>query len=316
MRIKACLIALLTIAFSQTAMAQFIITTSVPDSITYWEKTNTVGVDLNQAAFVNWSVGGNNSVAVLMKGSFIRKYAKSNHNWANELIVKYGLNSQEGQEVRKTDDQIQLNSTYGYRRDTLSNWYYSAKFNFNTQFTNGYAYPNTDEPISGPFSPAYIFLGVGTEYIRKDLGLTAYFSPLTAKTTIVSNNTLANKGAFGVEGAVYDDEGNIIRPGRNTRTEVGILLTNQIKRQIFKNINLDHRLSLYTDYLNKFGNVDVNWQLALDLVVNEYVKANIGMHVIYDDDIKATEEVDGGVVTVGPKIQLQQTLAVGVTYSF
>lgn len=316
MRIKAFLVTLFIIAFAQESFSQVLITTSVPDSITYWEKSNVVGLDLNQAAFINWSVGGNNSVAILAKGSFIRKYTKGNINWANELILKYGLNSQEGQEVRKTDDQIQLNSTFGHRRDSLSNWYYSAKFNFNTQFTAGYAYPNTTQSISGPFSPAYIFLGVGTEYIRKDLGLTAYFSPLTAKATFVMNNRLADAGAFGVEPAVRDEEGNIIKHGENMRTEVGILVTNQIKRQVFKNIMLDHRLSLYTDYLNKFGNIDVNWQLMLDLVVNQYVKASIGTHVIYDDDIKATEEIDGAVVKVGPKIQLQQTLAVGVTYSF
>ena len=34
----------------------------------------------------------------------------------------------------KTDDQIRLSSTFGYRRDTISNWYYSVKANFNTQF--------------------------------------------------------------------------------------------------------------------------------------------------------------------------------------
>lgn len=316
MRIKALIIVVFTLAYSQTSFSQVLITTSIPDSTSYWERTNTIGFDLNQASFVNWSVGGNNSVSILTKGNFIRKYTKGNINWVNELLVKYGLNSQEGQEIRKTDDQIQLNSTFGYRKDSLSNWYYSAKFNFNTQFTNGYSYPNTDVSISGPFSPAYIFLGVGTEYIRKDLGLTAYFSPLTNKTTLVMNNRLADQGAFGVEPAVYDEAGNKIRSGENMRTEIGILVTNNIKRQLFKNIMLDHRLSLYTDYLNKFGNIDVNWQMMVDLVVNQYVKASIGTHIIYDDDIKATEELDGAVITVGPKIQLQQTLAVGVTYSF
>lgn len=170
--------------------------------------------------------------------------------------------------------------------------------------------------ISGPFSPAYIFLGVGSEYIRKDLGLNVYLSPLTNKTTLVLNHTLANQGAFGVDPAVYDEDGTLIRQGKTSRTEVGILITNNIKRQIFKNIVLDHRLSLYTDYINKFGNIDVDWQLQLDMTVNEYVKANLGLHIIYDDDIKATEEVGDEVVQVGPKIQLKQMLGLGLTYTF
>lgn len=316
MKIKACFIALLFIASTQLSRAQVLITTTLPDSITYWEKTNAVGLDVNEIAFVNWSVGGNNSVTLLGKGNFTRKYTRGNLNWLNELILKYGFNSQEGQETRKTDDQIQFNSTFGYRTDTISNWYYSAKFNFNTQFAKGYSYPNTEDEISAPFSPAYIFLGVGAEYIRKDIGLDAYFSPLTDKTTLVLNQTLADAGAFGVEAAVKDADGNIIRHGKNSRTEVGILLTNNIKRQIFKNIMLDHRLTLYTDYLNNFGNIDVNWQLQLDMTVNQYVKANIGTHIIYDDDVKATEEVAGTVVQVGPKIQLKQMLGVGLSYTF
>ncbi|MHA3787522.1 DUF3078 domain-containing protein [Flavobacterium hauense] len=316
MRIKACVIVLLCILFSPKTQAQVLVTTTLPDSITNWERSNTVGLDLNQVAFVNWNVGGNNSVAGVAKGAFIRKYAKKYLNWSNELILKYGLNRQEGQGTRKTDDQIEMNSTFGYRTDTVSNWYYSAKFNFKTQFANGYNYPNTKEEISGPFSPAYIFLGVGTEYIRKDLGLNLYLSPLTAKTTIVTNNRLADQGAFGVPGAVYDADGNIISHGKNSRTEVGILITNQYKRQIFKNIMLDNRFVFYTDYLNNFGNIDVDWQMQLDLTVNQYVKANVGMHMIYDDDIKSKVEKDGVQVTEGPKIQLKQMLGVGLTYTF
>lgn len=324
MNIKACLLALFIIAFTQKTQAQVLITTTLPDTVSHWEKINKVGLDMNQIAFVNWSVGGNNSISLLGKGQFIRKYAYKNLSWHNELIMKYGLNSQEGQETRKTDDQVQINSTFGYRRDTVSNWYYGGKFNFNTQFANGYAYPNTTDEISGPFAPATIFLGIGAEYIRKDLGFNAYFSPLTDKTTLVLNQRLADMGAFGVEKAVRGEDpdgepGNtdrIIRHGKKSRTEVGILLTNQFKRQIFKNIMLDQRLTMYTDYLNNFGNVDVNLQLQLDMTVNEYVKANIGTNIIYDDDINSTKEVNGAVVQAGPKIQLKQMLGVGLSYTF
>jgi len=316
MKIRACLTVLLFIAILPKSSAQALITTSLPDSISHWEKTNAVGLDVNEIAFVNWSVGGNNSVTFLGKGNFTRKYTKKNINWLNELIVRYGHNAQEGQVPRKTDDQLQFNSTFGYKKDTVSNWFYSAKFNFNTQFANGYNYPNKVHEISGPFAPAYIFLGVGGEYIRKDWGFSAYFSPLTDKTTLVLNQYLADQGAFGVRRAIKDADGNIIQQGEKSRTELGILFTNQLKRQIFKNIMLDNRLTLYTDYLNSFGNVDVNWQFTLDMIVNQYVKANIGANVIYDDDIKATEERDGQLVTVGPKMQLKQMLGVGLSYTF
>jgi len=291
--------------------------TVIVKEITHWEKKNVVGFDLNEIAFVNWSAGGNSAISGLVKGTFTRKYENGNMKWLNELIVRYGVSKQDGVELRKTDDAFQFNSTFGYRKDTTSNWYHSAKFNFNTQFTSGYNYPNTDLAISKPFSPAYIFLGVGGEYNNKKKNLQLYISPLTMKNTLVLNQRLANQGSFGVTPAVFDEiTGEVIREGKNSRTELGFLFTSNYKTQIFSNINLENKLNLYSDYINKFGNIDVDWQLQLDFIVNKYVRANINTHLIYDDDIKAKEEINGEQVIVGPKVQLKQMLGVGLIYSF
>ncbi len=111
-----------------------------------------------------------------------------------------------------------------------------------------------------------------------------YFSPITLKTTLVLDQYLANQGSFGVKKAVYTtdpaDPNNkiLIQEGQKVKAEFGILATGYMKTEIYKNIFLRKRLSLYTDYLNKFGNVDVDYDTQLDLVVNAYVKANIGLH--------------------------------------
>jgi hypothetical protein len=304
------LLLLTQITFSQE------IQTKLPDTISHWEKKNVVGLDISQIAFMNWNAGGNSSVSGLLKGNFVRKYSNQNIKWLNELIIRYGVNKQDGVELRKTDDAFQVNSTVGYRRDTISNWYHSAKFNFNTQFTNGFAYPNTEKAISKAFAPAYIFLGIGAEYANKEKKVTVYLSPLTQKTTLVLDQTLANQGAFGVEKAILDSDNNIIKPGKKSRTELGVLVSGAHKKEVFKNITLENRLNLYSDYINNFGNIDVDWQMQLDLIVNEYVRANIGAHLIYDDDIKAKEEFAGEQITVGPKVQLKQMLGIGLVYNF
>ena len=79
---------------------------------------------------------------------------------------------------------------------------------------------------------------------------------------------------------------------------------------------MENRLSLYSDYLNNFGNIDIDWQLSLNLIVNEYVRANIGMHLIYDDDIKAKKDINGVQTEIGPRIQLKQMIGVGLVYNF
>lgn len=302
--------------FTQVTYSQIVIQTKIPDTISHWEKKNGVGFDISQIAFLNWNAGGVSSVSGLLKGKFTRKYTNGNVKWFNELIFRYGMNKQDGIEPRKTDDTFQVNSTFGYRKDTISNWYHSAKFNFNTQFTNGYAYPNTDKAISKPFAPAYFFLGVGAEYANKEKKVNVYISPLTQKTTLVLDQRLANQGAFGVVKAVYDANGILITEGKRSRTELGFLVTGAHKKEVFKNIILENRLNLYSDYINKFGNIDVDWQMQMDLVVNQYVKANIGAYLLYDDDIKAKKDIAGEQVTIGPKVQLKQLLGIGLVYDF
>lgn len=77
-----------------------------------------------------------------------------------------------------------------------------------------------------------------------------------------------------------------------------------------------HKLTLYSDYLNNFGNVNVMFEMKLDLKVNDYVRANVGTYMIYDDNVKNKVMRDGVQVMEGPKLQFKQTLGVGLTYAF
>ncbi|PZD79645.1 DUF3078 domain-containing protein [Mesonia sp. K7] len=281
--------------------------------LSLWEKVNRFGLDISEVAFVNWNAGGSNSVSGLLNVDVKRIYKQKNFRWNNELIFRYGINKQKEQELRKTDDHFEVNSTFGYRQDTLSNWYTSAKFNFITQVSNGYNYPNTEDEISTIMSPANTFLGVGTEYNLDEKNLNLYISPMTVKSTIVLDQELANAGAFGVTPAVLDEEGNVVQEGENTLTQLGFLFTNEYQAEIFENIGVQHRLSLYTDYLNNFGNVDVSWELNLNFQVNDYVLAKLGSHLKYDDDVKIQEpNEDGELVDMGSRIQWKQQLGIGV----
>mgnify|MGYP006195220835 FL=1 len=221
--------------FTLSGFAQDSIPLVSKDSSSHWRNKNKLGFDISQIAFVNWSAGGNSAISGLIKGDFSRVYTKGNQKWVNELIVRYGLNQQDGVELRKTEDLLQFSSTYGYRKDSITNWYHSAKFNFNTQFSNGYSYPNTDKAISRLFAPAYIFLGVGTENSTKSKHRVFYLSPFTFKTTFVLDQTLANQGAFGVTEAIVDSNGLIIANGKQVRTELGFLFSSYYKKEIAKN---------------------------------------------------------------------------------
>lgn len=281
-----------------------------------WNTNNEVGFFLNQVSFSNWSAGGTNSISAILSGKASAKYKEETYFWNSSLNLRYGLNKQEKQSLFKTEDVIEVVSNFGLEKSLESNWFYSARFSFNTQFANGYSSPDDENPISRFMAPGYVFLGAGMEYGRHIERFSVYASPLTLKTTFVLDEELANQGAFGVNPAIYDMEGNIVKKGENTRQEFGVLLTGQFEDEVFDNIKLNSRLRLYTDYLVNFGNVDVDWEVNLDMKVNKFVQATLGSHLRYDHDIKSeieTNEVTNEEIVVeGPKIQWKQLLGVGV----
>lgn len=274
--------------------------------LAWWENTNSIAFDFNEVAFKNWTSGGENSISGLLKIYFSRTFQREFTLWKTEIYGRYGLNKQEEREWRKTDDQIRINSTFGYRHKEKSNWYYTAKLNFRTQFTNGYKYPNTEDPISRFFAPAYLFVGGGTQYNSANKHFFVYLSPVTFKSTFVMDEALSNDGAYGVD------------PGKKIRREFGISVQSKWDTEIFKNVAMINRIGLYTDYFNGFGSIDVDWELVFKFKISNYFEANIGGHLIYDDDILFGEDTngDGENDKFEPRVQIKQQLGVGVLYKF
>jgi hypothetical protein len=283
-----------------------------------WIQKNKVSLDLSEVTFVNWNSGGSNSISGLLGVESSVYYKDEHFIWKNNFATRYGINKQQKRELRKTDDLVEINSNLGYKSDSLSNWFYSARLNFKTQLTNGYTYPNTNNPISRLMAPGYLFLGGGMEYGKHVDNLSFYFSPVTLKATFVLDETLANAGAFGVASAILDTNGDVIVDGKQVRKEVGVLMTNSYETQIAENIIMKHKVSLYTDYINNFGNVDMDWKIDFDFKVNSFVRATLGSHFRYDDDVKTSKpsELDEELDEAGARIQWKQFLGVGFAVDF
>lgn len=279
----------------------------------FWERVNEFTLDISEVAFVNWNAGGTNSISGMYGMNVVRIYRNKGFRWDNQFRFRYGINQQEGQELIKTDDDLEFISSFGYEVSKNSNWFYSGKLSYKTQASRGFNYPDTEVSISEFMTPGYIFLGIGSKYAQLDESFELYLSPITQKSTFVLNQRLANEGAFGVRSAVRDSSGNIIREGESSRNELGILVTNEFEQKIFENTVVVNRISLYSDYINNFGNIDVDWELTFNFKINNFMRANIGAHIRYDDDIKIREEaLDGTMVDGGSRIQLKQQLGIGI----
>ncbi len=282
-----------------------------------WKEKSKVSLDLSEVTFVNWNAGGSNSVSALLGYVYTLNYKDKYIFWNNTGALRYGLNKQQKKELRKTDDLFEITSNLGYKPEGDSDWFYSARFNFKTQLANGFKDNDREQIISRILAPGYLFLGAGMEYGKNIEYLSFYFSPLTLKTTFVLDESLANAGAFGVNPAILDEEGNIISKGQRARTEVGILLTNSYEMEVTENITAKNLLSLYSDYFNNFGNIDLDWRLGVNFKVNNFVRATLESHLKYDDDVKISiTNSEDEIEEAGARVQWKQFLGVGFAMEF
>ena len=281
------------------------------DADTAWKTGGDFSLMFSQSSFTNWAAGGENNLTFNGFVNLYAKYEKGKSKWENMLSLAYGQTKTGKKEFRKNEDKIDLLSAYGIKAS--DKWYYTANFNFKSQFAEGYNYHDdtiAKEKISNFLAPAYISLGLGMEYRPHDY-MSFYFSPATARWIIVNDTLLASKGAFGVEKAYVDDNGTYV-PGETSKFEFGAYFRFMFVKDIVKNVNLSTKLELFSNYLENPQNIDVNWDTMINMSINSWLMASFGLQMVYDDNTPITDK-DGNT---GPRTQIKQLLSVGLSYKF
>src|SRR6195952_4816020 len=166
----------------------------LPDTVKVWKIHGQNTLLINQSSFSNWAAGGVNSVAANIVLDYDFNYKRGKWSWDNKVILGCGISKQNGTDWRKNDDRIILNSLLGYQ--AAKYWLYTFYTNFQTQFSNGYAYNGNQRTLlSALFAPAYLTFGPGFAYKKSD-NFRVNISPLASRITIVSNDSLSSIGAF------------------------------------------------------------------------------------------------------------------------
>lgn len=309
---------LLLSVYTITANSQTSVTTTPLNDTTKkvenpWKFKSIFGLNGSQTSFVNWAAGGRNNVSVLGFIDASLKYNKQNVKWDNDLKfalggLKYIDSTGKQQGMQKTDDKIDLASTFGYR--FKKHWYYTLTAGFKTQSLNGFNFPNDSVKISTFMAPGYLSISFGIEYAPKE-SFNLYFSPLAGKTTIVRDQTLANAGAFGVDKATYDQNGLLLTLGSTIRNEFGSYLRFKFQKKIMENIEMKTRIELFSNYINNPQNIDVNAENIFAFKVNKWFSASLQWNLQYDDDI-IIRDVNG---KNGPRTQFKSVLGLGISYT-
>jgi hypothetical protein len=279
----------------------------------YWTNTAIFGLNGTQSSFVNWSAGGRNNISVLGFIDASAVYQRRDLKWNNELKLalgglKFVDNTGLEQGLQKTDDRIDLSSSFGY--EFKKKWFYTGIGGFKTQFLDGFVFPNDSVRTSTFMAPGYTNFALGIEYAPSSI-FNMFLSPIASKITIVNDQVLANAGAFGVEKAQLNSLGEVIVAGKRVRSEVGSYFRLRFQKEIFKNIEMRTRLELFSNYLNNPQNIDVNLENIFTFKVNKWFSASLQWNLVYDDDIDVRDN-NGGF---GPRTQFKSVLSLGLSHT-
>lgn len=300
-RLVLCFLFALKVGFGQETLNKFRTETSrsikkeADTSRWNWKRGGLISFNLAQGSLSNWAAGGDNfSLTVNGYFNYFMFYRKGRQSWDNNIDLNLGYVQSTSLGSRKNDDRFDYLSKYGYKMDTVGKWYLSSLFNFRSQFFDGYTYSNNVGDFSSSFlSPAYLILSVGFDY-KPALNLSIFLSPLTSRSTIITNSKLADKGVYGVP------------KGSHSINDLGAFATVNYNNLIAKNITYKGRLDLFSNYQSHAENVDLFMTNLFSFKINKYFSATYSLDMIYDDDIRLF-----GPTNSSPGLQTKSLIGIG-----
>ena len=279
------------------------------------------GLNINQLALSNWAAGGENSATGKAFANFSLIYRNKSFEQKLNGAFAFGISRFADKRIEKQDDKIDL--TYALLLNSKTQWNISMVATFNTQFANGYKYPNDSTVISTFFAPAYLTLSAGYTYKTRDERFQIFLSPLAGKVTFVMNQDLADLGSFGVVKGHYDQDSLWI-PGENIAAAVGVNAIVNYKQPIGKNITYITMLNAFYNYTEHRDDdrlrLDFNWENTMNFIISKHLTTILFVNLKYDHNttFPVYETIEGveTVVDNVPKLQFKESLGIAFVHNF
>ncbi len=153
-------------------------------------------------------------------------------------------------------------------------------------------------------SPGYLNAGVGMDYKTEKLSI--LLAPISGKFTFVLEDKLSDDGAFGVD------------PGKKSRSEFGATVKMEYKTGLVKNVDMETKLDLFSNYMENPQNIDVDWKVLINMKINDWLSANLATRLIYDHDIliDIDDNGDGEFDRQGRRVQFMEMFGAGLSIKF
>ncbi|MHC1732502.1 MAG: DUF3078 domain-containing protein [Bacteroidales bacterium] len=278
-----------------------------------WKFKTDLSYLLSQGVISNWAKGGESNISSVLDVTSALNYNNKVTTVNSATSARFALGLQASGKyggIRKNLDILEINSKINHK--AFGKFDLSGIFQFKSQFLPGYTYPNdtTSIMVSKFFNPATFILGYGLEY-KPNKNLSVSFSPLSYKGTFVTDTANINQTKYG------------IAADKMAKNELGAYLTINSKLVLFEKINMTNRVQLFSNFLMKPQNVDVDWEMIATMPLNWFTDLRVNTHLIYDDNtllpvFEKGEPVLGtdGKQKKAPMVQFKELLGVSFVFKF
>lgn len=260
---------------------------------TPWRREATLMAQITQTYVTdNWYQGGSSAFAGLGIAKGHINYITERFTWENTGEWRVGGTTVKGDSLHKvntTDDLFRLYTKANLR--IVPKLFASFSAEFETRFFPTYK-SNSTRLKSGPFSPLRFTLSAGFDY-KPVKNLSVSFYPLTYKLIHVQDTARVTVTDFG------------LKKGEQTRNEAGSLVRVDYLWKPVREVALETRFYLYTNYKG----VEIDLEVNCDFIINKYLSARVMLHPRYDTSVVMEGDKHA-------KIQFRELISLGFAHKF
>lgn len=240
--------------------------------------------------FDNWTAGGNNTFSGLTTIYMRHQFRKNKFASDLKINARYGLNFIDKLHFKNVDElKIEELMSWSFR----DSWSYSAKLNFSTQLSDGFASRTDKTLVSALMSPGFADVSVGFTFAPSGAPYKITISPLSGNMITMLDGRLYQQGLNGVPA------------GKKFYSGVGPSVNMSFDRLFFKNKWLRYRSTFYGFYaLSDLKEPPTcRWNNWVDVAVSKHLSINLYGELYY-------------LHSASPKAQYQYSATVGLSYRF
>jgi len=242
---------------------------------------------LTQVAFTDWTQGGENALswALGLDGKSVLEREQT--SWSTSYKFGFGQARLGDQGIRKTDDQIDLETMLTYKLGGQVNPYGAATLK--TQFAKGFKYDakGTETEVSQIFDPAYLTQTVG-----------AVYQPIPELKTRLG---VGLREIFTSKFPRYADDPSTLEIEK-TQVNGGLESVTELSWKIEDNVTFGSKLEMFSTF-KKLDEVIVRSDNILAAKVSKYITAMLTVQLLNER-------------AASPRTQIKEVLGLGFSYTF